>query len=157
MNPIDEPLLALILRFVVAESAADLPQEACMRLQLAMIREHVAGFPEPQREARALEWVEQHARRFRTECQGRLVKAALDDDARCPDCPLAEATDRDHCAVHVRWMALVRDYLDQRLTSAEYVRRCLALLEEHRDQLKERLEQFEAPARGRLPRCPPGA
>jgi hypothetical protein len=136
MNEIDDPLLALILRFVMAETASDLPQEACLRLQLALIREHVAGFPAPEREARAVEWVEQHARRFRQECQGRLVRAALADDARCPDCPLSDAPDRARCAVHTRWVGLVRRYLDGELTSAEYVHQCLDLLAGHKDQLK---------------------
>ena len=41
MADIDDPLLALILRFVVAETDSDLPHEACMRLQLALVHRYV--------------------------------------------------------------------------------------------------------------------
>ena len=42
MNDIDDPLLAMIIRFVVSEENSDLPQEACMRLQVALIQDHIA-------------------------------------------------------------------------------------------------------------------
>ena len=81
MNDIDDPLFAMILRFVVAEADSDLPHEACMRLQVALIQDHIAAFPAEEREAHAMAWVE-------------------------------------------------------RLSSANYVRASLALLQEHKDRLK---------------------
>jgi hypothetical protein len=139
VKDIDAPLLALLLRFVVSEAPGELPQEACMRLQLAMIREHVAGFPPQEREARALEWVQTHARRFRQECHGKLIRAATADDARCPDCPLSATPDRARCAMHEQWIALVRRFLDDELAPVEYVRACLDLLRAHGDEIRVEL------------------
>lgn len=136
MNEIDDPLLALILRFVVADADSKLPDEACMRLQVTLIQEHIAAFPPEDREAHAITWVEQHARRFREECKGKLVAKALVDDGRCRDCPLLETADAGQCIVHERWAALVRAYVDRRLSSSEYVRDCLALLQEQKHRLK---------------------
>ena len=136
MNDIDDPLLALILRFVVEDSDSDLPREACMRLQVTLIQQHIAAFTPQEREARAIEWVEQHARRFREECKGKLVAAALAEQARCRDCPLLETADGSPCVIHDRWAALVREYVEEQLSSAEYVRNSLALLQDHKDQLK---------------------
>lgn len=136
MTDIDDPLLALILRFVVADVDSRLPEEACMHLQVALIQDHIAAFPPQEREAHALEWVEQHARRFREDCKGKLVAAALADGARCRDCPLLEAADGSPCIVHDRWAALIREYLNERITSAEYVRSSLALLQAHKEQIK---------------------
>ena len=137
MNDIDDPLLAMILRFVVAEADSDLPHEACMRLQVALIQDHIAAFPAEERETHAMAWVEQHARRFRDDCRGKLIAAALTNEAsRCRDCPLLETGDGGICAVHERWTTLVHQYVDERLSSADYVRASLALLREHKDRLK---------------------
>ena len=136
MNDIDDPLLALIVRFMVAETDSALPHEACMRLQVALIQDHIATSPPEDREARAIEWVEQHARRFREECRGKLVAAALAGEAKCRDCPLLERAGDDPCVIHQRWAALVHRYVDEQLSSAEYVRECLALLQDHKDQLR---------------------
>lgn len=136
MDDIDDPLLALILRFVVAEADSDLPHEACMRLQVTLIQEHIAAFPPEDREAHAIEWVEQHARRFRKDCRGKLIAAALADEAKCRDCPLLETAGGSPCIIHKRWAALIHAYVDKQLSSAEYVRNSLALLQNHKDQLK---------------------
>jgi len=150
MNDIDDPLLALILRFVVEDSESSLPHEACMRLQVTLIQEHIAAFALQEREARAIEWVEQHARRFREECKGKLVAAALAEEARCRDCPLLETADGRPCVIHDRWAALVREYVDEQLSSAEYVGNSLALLQDHKDQLKVTMLRKEP-----LPQTPP--
>ncbi|MCG6863115.1 MAG: hypothetical protein LJE70_17855 [Chromatiaceae bacterium] len=136
MDEIDDPLLALILRFVVAEADSDLPHAACMRLQVTLIQEHISAFRAEDREARAIEWVEQHARRFREDCKGKLVAAALAEEARCRDCPLLETSNRGPCVIHEYWASLVRRYVNKQLSSAEYVRNSLALLQEHKEKLK---------------------
>ena len=136
MEDIDDPLLALILRFVVPETNSDLTHEACMRLQVTLIQEHIATFPPADRQAHAIKWVEEHARRFREDCKDKLVATALADEARCHDCPLSESADGGPCVIHKRWATLVRRYVDKRLTSSEYVRDSLALLQAHKEQLK---------------------
>jgi hypothetical protein len=143
MDEIDDPLLALILRFVVADADSSLPREVCMRLQVRLIQEHIAAFPPQEREAYALEWVEQHARRFREECKGRLADAALADVVRCRDCPLLELEDGSRCIIHERWVALLHEYVDKKSSSAEYVRNSLALLQAHKDQLKVAMQRRE--------------
>lgn len=136
MKDIDDPLLALIVRFVVAEADSELPQEACMRLQVTLIRQHIAAFPPEDREAHAFKWVERHAHRFREDCKGKLVAAALADEGRCRDCPLLDTEGGRPCVIHERWCELVDEYFDRKLSSAEYVSNSLALLQDHKDQLK---------------------
>jgi hypothetical protein len=136
MDDIDDPLLALILRFVAPEPDTDLPREACMRLQIALIQEHIAKFPHEDRQVHAIEWVEQHARNFREECRGKLVAAAMANATKCRDCPLLETADTSPCVIHERWAGLVHQYVDQQISSADYVRSSLTLLQDHKDQLK---------------------
>ena len=76
MVKIDDPTLALIVRFVGSNSVEPIPQQECMRLQVALIRDHVANFPSEQQEAQAMAWIEEHAQRFREECRGKLLATA---------------------------------------------------------------------------------
>lgn len=135
MVKIDDPTLALIVRFVGSDTVEPIPQQECMRLQIALIRDHVAGYPREQQEARAMAWIEDHAQRFRAECRGKLLATALTGDNRCADCPLSNTSDHGICAIHKRWAALLHDFIGERVSSRDYVEQCLELLREQKDRL----------------------
>ena len=107
-----------------------------MRLQVHRIREHIAAFPETERETEAIAWIEQHARRFRQECRGKLIATAMALETRCDDCPLTREPDQTVCAIHERWGQLLQEYLDKTISSSDYVREGLNLLQAHKDRLK---------------------
>ena len=136
MHEIDDPLLALILRFVVQQANSHLPDEACMRLQVALIEKHIAGFPVAERELRAIEWVERCAWEFREECRGKLVAKALGDGSQCSDCPLIGSAGGGPCSVHERWAAPLYEYLGDGLSPAGYVKESLGLLQENKNRLR---------------------
>jgi len=136
MVKIDDPTLALIVRFVGSDTVEPIPQQECMRLQIALIRDHVAGYPREQQEARAMAWIEDHAQRFREECRGKLLATALSGDNRCEDCPLSDAPGQGVCSIHDRWAALLHDFIGERVSSRDYIEQCLVLLREQKDRLR---------------------
>ena len=86
---LDDPMLALITRFVVRDAdLLDLGNEQYLHDQLARIRRHIETFPEEQREQAALDWIAEHAQRYRQEWYKRKQLPGLLPDRRCPDCPL---------------------------------------------------------------------
>lgn len=136
MVKIDDPTLALIVRFIGTKAGKPLTQQECMRLQVALIREHIAPYPREQHEKQAMAWIEKHAERFREECREKLLATALSGDNRCVDCPLADAADAGVCAIHDRWATLLQDFIEERVSSRDYIDQCLMLLREQKDRLK---------------------
>ncbi|MBS1223686.1 MAG: hypothetical protein H6R24_364 [Proteobacteria bacterium] len=59
----DDPTLALITRFVGEAQNLDLSDAQFLLEQIAAIEQYVAPFPAEERQGRALEWIETHARR----------------------------------------------------------------------------------------------
>jgi hypothetical protein len=131
---VDDPTLALIARFVGGPGQLDRIDAEFLYHQIAAIQEYVGRFPSSEREARALEWIEANAAQYR---QAWHEQAALEALARtrCPDCPLSEGDDSP-CEIHARWLALLRRYVAGELSSHQYVKWSLALLEAHKDHLK---------------------
>ncbi len=136
MIKIDDPTLALIVRFIGTKAGEPLTQQECMRLQVTLIREHVAAYPQEEQEAQAMAWIENHAERFRAECREKLLATALTGNNRCVDCPLSDTADSGVCAIHDRWATLLQDFIEDRVTSRNYIQECLALLREQKDLLK---------------------
>jgi hypothetical protein len=134
MFVVDDPALALIARFVGGDSRLDLSNPEFLSQQLAAIQAYVQRFPEHERETRALEWIEENARRYRQAWQRRTACEAL-TSVRCPDCPLTGAGVRTSCEIHARWLALLQGYAADELSSHEYVEKTLALLRAHKDRL----------------------
>jgi hypothetical protein len=137
MYIVDDPTLALIARFVGNATDPDLSDREFFHQQVAAIEAYVEGFPPAERELRALAWIEANARHYRQQWQKQTAAVAL-ADVRCPDCPLSCGNQRTPCAIHARWLKLLRLYAASELSSTDYVKSSLALLTAHKDALKVR-------------------
>jgi hypothetical protein len=117
MYVVDDPTLALISRFVGGGERPELSDEEFFERQLATVQTYVASFPEAEREARALAWIENNARLYRQQWQKQIAVATL-QATRCPDCPLANGGDpQTPCAIHERWLGLLRRYVGSQISS----------------------------------------
>lgn len=135
MYIVDDPTLALITRFVGDYPNPDISDAAFFRQQLAAVEAYVERFPVADRELQALAWIEANARQYRQQWQKQTAISSL-ASRRCPDCPLAGGDKRSPCAIHARWLKLLRRYAASELSSHEYVEKSLALLSAHKDWLR---------------------
>ncbi|MDG4549032.1 MAG: hypothetical protein P9F19_11435 [Candidatus Contendobacter sp.] len=131
----DDPTLALITRFVGDVQDTNLSDTEFLLQQIAAIERYVAPFPDEERQERALEWIAAHARHYRQQWQKQAAVGAL-AHARCPDCPLDGDDRATPCAVHKRWLDLLRRYAAAEISSQEYVEDSLKLLGRYKNQLK---------------------
>jgi hypothetical protein len=106
-----------------------------MQQQVTAIQAYVAQFPNNERNWRAIEWIEKHARQYRKSWQRGYISRWM-KNLRCPDCPLADGHPISHCDIHERWSNLLANYADDKITSREYVEETLTILREHKAQLK---------------------
>ena len=135
MYTLDDPLLALILRFVGRSQKVTLRDDEFLHDQVGAIREHVAAFPAEDRKARALEWVEKHAREYRDRWAKATVGEILSDQ-QCVDCPLAETGSAENCQIHKSWLGLLRSYVADEISTTAYVEDSLDLLARHKRSLE---------------------
>lgn len=135
MYIVDDPTLALITRFVGDSSHSEDSDTAFLRQQGATIEAYVERFPADEREARALQWIEANAMAYRRQSQKRAAIDVL-ANRRCPDCPLSGGDECTQCAIHDRWLTLLRSYAADEISSQDYVKKALALLTAHKEQLK---------------------
>lgn len=135
MYIVNDPTLALIARFVGDFSDPEDADAAFLRQQVAAVEAYVEQFPADERERRALQWIEANAMAYRQQSQKRAAVDVL-TRCRCPDCPLSGGEASTPCAIHDRWLELLRRYAANELSSQEYVEKSLALLEAHKQQLK---------------------
>lgn len=136
MSILDDPMLALIARFVV-EDIDDLsfPDEVFLRQQLSEVKDQIKNAPEQQQQRLALAWIKEHAEQYRREWQQKTFsKMVL--DKRCPDCPLLKDDSTRHCAIHTRWVVLLKDFIANKISSTQYVEETLDLLEANKTNLK---------------------
>ncbi|MDG4584008.1 MAG: hypothetical protein P9E67_07985 [Candidatus Competibacter sp.] len=131
----DDPTLALITRFVGETENLDLSDAEFLLQQIAAIERYVASFPDEERQERALEWITTHARHYRQQWQKQAAVGVL-AEARCPDCPLAGDHRATPCAIHGRWLELLRCYAANKISSRKYVEDSLKLLSRYKDRLK---------------------
>jgi hypothetical protein len=132
---VDDPMLALITRFVCGCGQFHLSEGEFILDQIATIQRYVAQFPVEQRNTRAIEWIEKHAERYRQAWQKKAVYAqAL--QTRCADCPLAEESCMAHCEIHHRWLDLLHSYVVGEVSSRRYVEDTLRLLTDYKARLK---------------------
>ena len=132
---VDDPMLALIVRFVAGERDVDIRQDEFLQHQVRTILEYIEQFPAEEQQARTLEWIQENARRYRKQWQLNVIAARL-INVRCPDCPLVREDEGVHCEIHDRWMEILQAYTDKLISSAQYVRDTLDLLEAHKARLK---------------------
>jgi hypothetical protein len=131
----DDPTLALITRFVGEAQNLNLSDAEFLLQQIAAIEQYVVLFPAEERQGRALEWIETHARHYRQQWQKQAAVGVL-AHARCPDCPLDGGDRTTPCAIHGRWLELLRRYAATEISSEEYVADSLKLLGRYKDRLK---------------------
>jgi hypothetical protein len=132
---VDDPMLALISRFVMDSEQLDASNEEFLRQQVQSIEQYVDQFGADERQRRALEWIEEHAKHHRQSWQRRKVSEQL-TERRCKDCPLIQDDAQPHCEIHAAWADLLRDYVDDKISSGQYVEDALKLLSDHKSQLK---------------------
>jgi hypothetical protein len=131
----DDPTLALIARFVGDAQDMNLSDAEFLLQQIAAIEHYVAPFPDQERQERALEWIAAHARHYRQQWQKQAAVGVL-THLRCPDCPLDGGNRTAPCAVHERWLNLLRRYAAAEISSRDYVEDSLKLLSRYKDRLK---------------------
>ena len=132
---VDDPMLALITRFVFDAAHLDVSDREFLQEQVRSIRQYVDQYPEDERQARAIEWVEEHAQQYRTAWQRRVISDRVTQQ-RCPDCPLIKENPSARCEIHARWASLLHEYLGNQISSRQYVEDTLVLLNAHKTQLK---------------------
>lgn len=132
---VDDPMLALIMRFVSKGEALDISDQEFLQRQVVAIQEYVAQFPEEEKAQRAMEWIGTSAEQYRKEWQ-RNVATQQFSDKRCPDCPLVANASASHCEIHENWQRLLESYASNEITSSKYVENALRLLEEHKARLQ---------------------
>ncbi len=133
--------MALIMRFVVDTDDEGLGNEEFLQRQLKVLRRHLARFPDKERSARAIEWIGQHANRYRRDWE-RNKLADRTVYLRCADCPLAGVDAAEQCEIHEQWLYLLHRYLAGESMTRDYVEDCLAVLRDYKAQHARRLKVF---------------
>jgi len=139
---VDDPLLALILRFVVDTDSSPAANEEFLQHQIRTIKLHLAQSPGHEPGAKAMEWIEQHAEKYRRNRQRRAVSNRT-GYLRCEDCPLASLGAAEHCEIHEQWLYLLRQYTAGRVSSRSYIESALDLLRQHKEELKMRSPKLD--------------
>jgi len=132
---VDDPMLALIMRFVSKGEALDVSDQEFLQRQVVAIGEYVAQFPEEEKAQRAMEWIGNYAEQYRKEWQRNMATQEL-SEKRCPDCPLIANETESHCQIHEHWLLLLKNYASNNITSSTYVEDALRLLDEHKANLQ---------------------
>jgi hypothetical protein len=138
MHIVDDPLLALILRFVVDTDQSPDANEQFLQIQLRAMRRYLDRFPEQEQGERAMDWIERHAKEYRRSWQRREASRRT-FHLRCVDCPLAGLGMAEHCEIHEQWLYLLRRYISGEVASAGFVEGALELLRNAKEHLGSRL------------------
>ena len=133
---IDDPMLALIARFVVEDiDNISISDEMYLQHQVAAIRSYIEGAPRKQQQQLALAWIKEHAEQYRQEWQRRTFsKSVL--DKRCVDCPLIHDSSKSSCVIHSKWAVLLNEYIADEIGSDIYIEETLNLLNQNKSNLK---------------------
>ncbi|MCB1871461.1 MAG: hypothetical protein H6964_06815 [Chromatiaceae bacterium] len=131
----EDPLLALIVRFVMSEDRNERTDAEFVQRQLATLKAYTDRFPAEERQPRAMQWIEQHAANYRREWQRKVLPRQAVEN-RCNDCPLDSGDREHHCSIHSQWLKLLQTYLKEEIDSGEYVRDALELLRLHKHELR---------------------
>lgn len=140
MFVVDDPVLALIVRFVVGAREMKLADEQFLQRQVNTLKQYLRRFPGPDQEAKAIEWIARHAEQYRAQWQSQEVENQV-QQVRCIDCPMNALGEDEYCAVHFKWLELLNRYSRNELTSIEYVKSSLNVLQAHKSELIVRKSQ----------------
>jgi len=135
---VDDAFMALILRFVVDTDDMDSPDDEFLKRQIKTLRKYLARFPDAEQSTRAIEWIGQHAARYRRDWE-RSTVASRTTYLRCADCPLAFLGAAEQCEIHEQWTYLLHRYIAGEATNRDYIETTLALLGEYKDQQRLRV------------------
>ena len=135
MSIVDDPMLALIMRFISKEKHLDISDEEFLQRQLTAIKDYVGQYPQEQETKKTMEWIEQYAENYRRDWQKNMA-ARQSSIRRCPDCPLKDNGYSSYCEIHNQWQDLLQNYIGNNINSKKYVEDTLRLLEEHKADLK---------------------
>ena len=142
MYTIDDPMFALILRFIGQNQKVTFCDHEFFNKQLKAIQEHVEKFPPEEKELRAIEWIEKCARKYRERWENEIVGMKFSNE-RCPDCPLSNTSISGHCQIHEQWLELLQKYSADKINAKVYVENALELVAQHKDDLKRKLTLSE--------------
>ena len=135
MHIVDDPMLALITRFMGDTQHLDVSNAEFLLRQIAAIEHYVGQFPPSERGIHAMEWIAAHAQQYRRQWQKHAVAQIL-VKARCPDCPLTGGQRSSRCEIHAFWLKLLQQYITDELSSQEYVENTLKLLGQYKNRLR---------------------
>ena len=133
---IDDPMLALIARFVVEDlDNLSISDEVYLHQQVAEIRSNIEKAPGKQQQQLALAWIKEHAEQYRQEWKKKTFsKIVL--DKRCVDCPITHDNSESSCDIHGRWVELLNEYIADEIGSEIYIEETLNLLNQNKTNLK---------------------
>jgi len=132
---IDDPLLSLILRFVLSNDEIKQPDEGFIQGQICALKDYIAQFPDADEEETAFAWIEQHAEAYRRSWEKRAVSAHASKE-QCEDCPMVVEGGPNQCLIHEDWLQLLEAYCHDSITTKSYIESSMALLRKHKDNLK---------------------
>ena len=139
MSIIDDPVLALIARFVVDDlENLGITDEAFLKSQVETIRSHVGDVPEEEQQQSVLGWITEHAESYRQNWLRNALSRNV-TNRRCRDCPLLHGSGtagKGFCAIHSKWVILLHEYIDNKIDSEQYVAETLHILNLHKNDLK---------------------
>jgi hypothetical protein len=141
MSDIDDPMFAMILRFVGANQEIDFLDNRFIRNQLDIIQKYIEKFPAKERRLRAKEWIEENARLYRETWKKEIITNRYSNQ-RCKDCPLLGTTTYEHCQIHDQWVELLRQYALGDINTKKYVEDTLKFLGKHKEHLKVKLSDL---------------
>ncbi|MCW8945231.1 MAG: hypothetical protein OQL27_10695 [Sedimenticola sp.] len=140
MFVVDDPILALITRFVIDTSEIKSEDEHFLERQVEALKRHLGGFPESEQQPKAMEWIARHAEQYRLQWQKRVVKSRA-VHVRCVDCPINTQGSDTQCTIHFKWLELLTGYAADEMTAVKYVEAALQVLQEHKAELMVRTKQ----------------
>lgn len=135
MIPIEDPMLALLLRFVVNEEKLQHETEEFIQRQIRTLQEYLQQYPADEQDKRTLDWIEHHAAEYRKNWEMRLISKEA-SRFQCADCPLVKNEDSSHCAIHNQWLELLKKYGKDMINSTDYIKEALELLTQHKENLR---------------------
>ncbi len=142
MYTINDPMFALILRFVGRNQKVTFPDDCFIKEQLKQIQSYIDRFPAEEQDLRALEWIEGHAHKYRKAWEKEIIGKEFSHE-KCPDCPLATLDNSEHCGIHEEWLNLLQRYAAEEINSKEYVKNALDIIARHKEDLKIKLSMLK--------------
>ncbi len=142
MYTIDDPMFSLILRFVGYNQEITFHDQGFIQNELTTIQEHIKKYPSEEQGSRAMEWIEKYAREYRKRWEEEILDKELSSQV-CPDCPLSDINDSEHCQIHEHWLELLQQYAADEINAKIYVENTLKLLAQHKEDLKMKLSMLQ--------------